>query len=259
MNNEKDATCQTGWTEEVSRTFMDYGRYFVPERDRQMQMIAALLPNDDPGTILELCCGEGLLAEVLLDRYTESTIYGLDGSAEMLQRTKERLARFGDRFQGKLFDLAAKDWRAPGISFQAVVSSLAIHHLTGPQKQELFFDVHRLLVDGGAFIIADIVEHPNDSGRRLAAETWDEVVREQAIHLDGNIEAFTFFKNEGWNTFWYLDPEDIDKPSPLFDQLKWLENAGFVDVDVHWMLAGHAIFGARKPESCSNDSWTARE
>jgi tRNA (cmo5U34)-methyltransferase len=247
MNNEKD-NYQTGWTEEVSRTFMDYGRYFVPERDRQMQMIAALLPNDDPGAILELCCGEGLLAEVLLDQYAESTVYGLDGSAEMLQRAQERLARFGDRFQGGLFDLAAQDWREPGIPIQAVVSSLAIHHLTGPQKQELFVDVHRLLAGGGAFIIADIVEHPTDRGSRLAAETWDEVVRERAITLDGNTEAFEFFKNEGWNTFWYLDPEDIDKPSPLFDQLKWLENAGFVDVDVHWMLAGHAIFGARKPE-----------
>ena len=48
-------------------------------------------------------------------------------------------------------------------------------------------------------------------------------------------------------SFWYLDPDDIDKPSPLFDHLQWLEDAGFVDVDVHWMLAGHALFSARKP------------
>jgi len=26
----------------------------------------------------------------------------------------------------------------------------------------------------------------------------------------------------------YLDPDDIDKPSPLFDQLKWLEMAGLL-------------------------------
>jgi methylase of polypeptide subunit release factors len=68
MNNEQDATYQIGWTEKVSRTFMDYGRYFVPGRDRQMQMIAALLPNDDPGAILELCCGEGLLGAGVADQ-----------------------------------------------------------------------------------------------------------------------------------------------------------------------------------------------
>jgi hypothetical protein len=46
----------------------------------------------------------------------------------------------------------------------------------------------------------------------------------------------------------YFDPDDIDKPSRLLDQLKWLEQAGFADVDVYWMLAGHAIFGGRKAE-----------
>jgi tRNA (cmo5U34)-methyltransferase len=246
MSTENTAS-QTGWSEETSRIFIDYGRYFVPERDRQMHMIAALLSYlDGPGVILDLCCGEGLLAEVLLDRLPTFTVHGLDGSAEMLQRARERLTRFGDRFRCAAFDLAAAAWRRPGWPVNAVVSSMAIHHLTGPQKQALFFDVHRMLIDGGAFVIADIVEHTNDMGQRLAAETWDKVVRKRSIDLDGNTGAFDFFVREGWNTFWYLDPDDIDKPSPLFDQLKWLDEAGFVDVDVHWMLAGHALFSARK-------------
>lgn len=177
--NIEDTTGQTGWSEETSRLFIDYGRYFVPERDQQMQMIAALLSYlEGPGLVLELCCGEGLLAEVLLDRFPSVTVQGLDGSSEMLGRARQRLARFGNRFRCRTFDLASDAWRAPGFAVEAVVSSMAIHHLTGPQKQELF---------------------------------------------------------------------SIDKPSPLFDQLRWLENAGFVDVDVHWMLAGHALFSARKP------------
>lgn len=248
--NTENPTNQTGWNEEISRLFIDYGRYFVPQRDHQMHIIAALLSYlDGPGVILELCCGEGLLAEVLLDSFPSFIVHGLDGSVEMLQRARERLTRFGNRFRCSVFDLASGDWRRPGFPVHAIVSSLAIHHLTGPQKQELFFDVHRMLVDGGAFVIADIVEHTNEMGKRLAAETWDEVVQKRAIELDGNTQAFDFFAKEGWNTFWYLDPEDIDKPSTLFDQLKWLEKAGFVDVDVHWMLAGHAVFSARKPKS----------
>ena len=182
-----------------------------------------------------------------LDRYPAFTIQGRDGSVEMLKRAAERLTRFGNRFQGSLFDLASTDWRKPGFAIHAVVSSLAIHHLTGPQKQALFLDVYRMLGDGGVFIIADIVEPANEAGKRLAAETWDEVVRRQSLEIDGNTDAFDFFVREQWNTFRYLDPEDIDKPSPLFDQLRWLEQAGFVDVDVHWMLAGHAVFSARKP------------
>jgi len=247
--NAENLTDQTGWSEETSRLFIDYGRYFVPERDHQMRIIAALLSYlDGPCVILELCCGEGLLAEVLLDSFPTFTVHGLDGSAEMLQQARERLTRFENRFQCRAFDLAATDWRKPGFPVHAVVSSMAIHHLTGPQKQELFSDVYQMLLDGGAFVIADIVEHQNEAGKRVAAETWDKVVQKRSLELDGNAQAYEFFEGEGWNTFWYLDPEDIDKPSPLFDQLKWLENAGFVDVDVHWMLAGHAVFSALKPK-----------
>ena len=248
--NAENPTDQPGWSEETSRAFIDYGRYFVPERERQMRTMVALLAYlDGPGALLELCCGEGLLAEALLDRYPKITLLGLDGSVEMLARATVRLARFGDRFQCRVFDLASADWRKPGQLFHAVVSSLAIHHLTGLQKQALFSDVYRMLVGGGVLVIADIVQQSSEEGRRLAAETWDEVVRARSVELDGNTGAFEFFKREGWNTFWYLDPDDIDKPSLLFDQLKWLEAAGFVDVDVHWMLAGHAVFSGRKPRS----------
>ena len=249
MNTGKP-TDPAGWDEETSRIFIDYGRYFVPERDHQMQIIATLLSYlDGPSVILELCCGEGLLAEVLLDSFPAFTIVELDGSVEMLQRAGERLTRFGNRFQCSFFDLASQAWRKPGFAIHAVVSSLAIHHLTGPQKQELFFDVFRMLGDGGVFVVADLVEPINETGKRLAAETWDEVVRRRSLEIDGNTDAFDFFERERWNTFWYLDPEDIDTPSPLFDQLKWLDQAGFVNVDVHWMLAGHAVFSARKPNN----------
>jgi tRNA (cmo5U34)-methyltransferase len=44
----------------------------------------------------------------------------------------------------------------------------------------------------------------------------------------------------------YFNPQDIDQPARLYDQLRWLEQAGFCDVDVFWMQAGHAIFGGRK-------------
>lgn len=40
---------------------------------------------------------------------------------------------------------------------------------------------------------------------------------------------------------------DLAVPSRLLDQLKWLEEAGFQQVDVYWMQAGHAIYGGEKP------------
>jgi tRNA (cmo5U34)-methyltransferase len=124
---------------------------------------------------------------------------------------------------------------------------MAIHHLPGLQKQQLFTDVLQMFTGDGIFIIADIIEHTNEMGKNQAAKALDEAVRRRSIELDGNTAAFDFFQKEGWNIFRHLDPKDIDKPSPLFDQLKWLEESGFINIDVHWMLAGHAIFSARKP------------
>ena len=245
MDSEKPDE-QNGWSEETSRDFINYGRYIVPERDTQMQIICDLLSDlEAPGFILDLCCGEGLLEEILLDKFPAISIQGLDGSDEMLQKATHRLSRFGERFRGGKFELASPAWRTAASPINAVISSLAIHHLLEPQKQALFFDINNMLKPNGRFVIADVIE-PSPMGKELAAETLDEVVQKRSFELDRNSSAFDFFKREGWNIFRYLDPEDIDKPSPLFDQLKWLEQAGFVEIDVHWMLAGHAIFGARK-------------
>ena len=217
----------SGWDEQISRMFLDYGRYFVPERERQLQIVVDLVPPlDQPFAVVELCCGEGLLAQALLERWPTCTVQGLDGSPEMLRRAQERLAPYGGRFQAKLFDLAEKSWRKAEPPVHAAVSSLSIHHLEGPQKQTLFCDVYHMLARGGVFVIADLVEPAHPRGRDLSARAWDEAVRERSLEIDGHPAAFHFFERERWNTCRYLDPEDIDKPSRLFDQLSgWSRRA----------------------------------
>lgn len=69
------------WDEELSRRYLDYGRYFVPAREQQMHIMVDLLRGlPKPCTILELCCGEGLLVEMLLQELPGSNYLGLDGS-----------------------------------------------------------------------------------------------------------------------------------------------------------------------------------
>jgi len=236
------------WDEELSKEFIDYGRYFVPDRQYQIETIVHLLQHlGDTGQFVELCCGEGLLAEAILARYPDVHLTVLDGSQVMLDRASKRLDRFGDRFQPQLFDIADQSWRIFDVPIQAVVTSLAVHHLPGPEKERLFSDIYKMLAPGGVFIIADIIDPIHPVGRKLAAAAYDDVVWKRSLQLGRDTEAFNFFKREGWNIFRMLDPEDIDKPSPLFDQLKWLEKAGFRQVDVFWMRAGHAIFGGWVP------------
>jgi tRNA (cmo5U34)-methyltransferase len=238
------------WDESTSREFIDYGQYFIPDRKHQMQWMAGLTADlVQPASFVELCCGEGLLSELLLEIYPGSTVHAYDGSSEMLKRARNRLSRFGDRFQWEVFDLTSTSWRKPRYPVNAVLSSLAIHHLTGPQKKALYLDIYRMLAPGGLLVIADLIEVLDTAGKRLAAKEWDEDVRSKSLELDATNHMFDIFTKENWNIHHYLDPEDIDKPSPLFDQLKWLENAGFTGVDVYWLYAGHAIFAGRKPSN----------
>jgi tRNA (cmo5U34)-methyltransferase len=234
------------WSEEVSTTFIDYGRYFVPDRTQQMETICRLIPPlDGPFVVMELAHGEGLLAETILARFDTAVVHGYDISPQMRQTAVSKLARFDGRFHSHYFDLREHAWRKPDFRPQAIVTSLTVHHLDGPEKQQLFRDMHAILAPGGAFIIADLIEPANGWANTLAADAWDEAVREQTQQLDGNTDRFAEFERLEWNLFRHPDP-DFDKPSRLVDQLHWLEAAGFTAVDVYWLRAGHAIFGGYK-------------
>ncbi|NWG22638.1 MAG: class I SAM-dependent methyltransferase [Chloroflexi bacterium] len=242
----------SGWSEHDSQTFIDLGRYAVPDREAQIRIICSLVPaGDEPFRALDLCCGEGLLSEAILARYAHATVTGMDASPTMLARASARLARYGMRFHTIRFDLTARDWRDPGIHARAIVSSLAIHHLDDHGKRMLYRDLVAMLAPGGALIIADLVQPADARGVALAADEWDIAVRERAMMLDGCDDAFKQFEREQWNMYRYpdTDPEPYDTPSRLHDQLLWLGEAGLVGVDVYWMRAGHAIFGGIRPKS----------
>jgi tRNA (cmo5U34)-methyltransferase len=237
----------TGWEEADSRRFLDYGRYFVPERERQIGIIGDLTPPPPDGALLvELCSGEGLLSRALLERFPGCRMLALDGSAEMRERTRATCGGAAERLTVAAFDLAARDWRSFAEPPRAIVSSLAIHHLDGAGKRALFRDLAAALAPGGVLVIADIVRPPDARGLAVAAQQWDEAVRAQALALDGDLRAFAEFQRLGWNYFRDPDGDPIDKPSSLAEQLGWMAEAGFTGVDCHWLLAGHAIFSGRK-------------
>ena len=233
------------WDEETSATFIDYGRYMVPERERQMAIMVALLPARAPLTVLELCCGEGLLADEILRARPEAIVHGYDGSARMLAAAAERAAWAGGRFRPQEFDLGSPAWRQPDFQPDAVVSSLAIHHLDGPGKAVLYRDLFQLMAPGGQLLIADLIEAPSAAAQALAAAQWDEAVKARSLAFDGHTDVYDFFDREGWNILRHPDP--MDMPSPIHDHLRWLADAGFEAIDVYWLKAGHAIYGGQKP------------
>ncbi len=237
------------WNEQDSRDFLETAEYYLPERGLQLAIIGDLVASTPaPRQIVELCCGGGLLTRSLLDRFPRAEMLALDGSPTMLEAARQQAGPHAGRLTTHLFDLASTDWRTLPCQADAVVSSLAVHHLDGPGKQALFGDIAAMLGPGGVFVLADLFAATTPTGKTISGRMWDDTVRAASLARDGNLAAYEYFRQDQWNIFNQPQPADsIDQPSSLHDQLDWLRAAGLAAVDCHWMRAGHAIVSGRKP------------
>src|SRR5258706_5993459 len=238
---------QPGWDEADSREFIDSGRFFVPDREEQIATVLDLIPEPGEGLLVDLCCGAGPLTAALLERFPRARVLAMDLSPTMLEHVRTTLEVHADRLQTRPFDLADRSWRRFPEPVHAFVSSLAIHHLDGEGKRQLFRDLTAALAPGGALVIADLVQPATPAGQALAAKAWDEAVRRRALEIAGDLAPYEIFREERWNFYADPDPDPIDQPSPLIDQLLWLAEAGLTGVEVHWLKAGHAVFGGFRP------------
>lgn len=240
----------TMWTEDDSATYRAIAPVAVPRRQEMVDALLAAAPFgvDDSVKILELGSGDGLIAEALLTRFPHASLTALDGSESMRREATARLAAFGGRARVAAFDVAALDWWDRMFGVDLVVSSLCLHHLNDAKKQYLYKAVSDRLSPRGALLMADLVEPQHAASRELAADRWDALARQQADAI-GAPELFRRFVDEQWNYFRF--PDAADQPSALLHHLVWLRHAGFAAVDVFWMDAGHAVFGAFKQAGVS--------
>lgn len=240
-----DAPAPPAWSASDTEVFARYGDACVPRRAEQIAVVCDLLSDIPVAYVLDLCCGEGRLAEEYLRRSADGRVVLLDGSAEMLASAGQRLAAFRGRYTQLQADIGDQDWRS-GVSYGGVMTSLAVHHLDGAGKRALYRDIHGMLEPGGVFVMADLVEPAGATARRLAGDQWDQAVQRASRELFGGDEAAVVFRETSWNYYRLPGPDPVDRPSSVAEHLDWLREAGFAEVDVAWMLAGHAIFTARR-------------
>lgn len=236
-----------GWSEDTSRDFLELASTFVPRRSEQNATLCRLIPAD-PGetfTVAELAAGGGDLARVVLDAYPHCHYLALDGSDTMRERLRTVLAPYGERVEVRDFIIGAEEWRhALPQPLRCVLSSLCVHHLSGNDKRVLFADMAARLESDGALLIGDLVAPLTERARLLFAAQWETATREQSLDRDGTLGAYERFHEMRWNHYAETtEPDAMDMPSPLSEQLGWLREAGFAIADCFWMYAGHAIYG----------------
>jgi tRNA (cmo5U34)-methyltransferase len=166
--------------------YVEHMRREIPAYERLQEELVAATQTIDAHAILDLGTGTGETARRVLAIHAEARLTGVDSSPEMLARARDTLAAY--RVELKLQTLDAP---LPVGPFELVVSALAVHHLEGIAKAELFARVRAVLPPRGRFVLADHV-------------------------LPDRSEDLVTPADEGY-----------DFPSPVREQLLWLTNAGF--------------------------------
>jgi tRNA (cmo5U34)-methyltransferase len=188
---------------------------------------AIALAGPNPRRILDLGAGTGLLAAGVRAVYPKAELTLLDGAAAMLERARASLGDDGATYVEADF----ADSPPPG-PWDAVVSSLAIHHLEDDGKRALFARIHDELRPGGVFVNAEQVDGPSPLFTRLY-EDWHEAHARGAGASDAE---------------WAAAEERmlVDRCTDVESQLRWLREAGFSDVDCIWKDHRLAVIVARR-------------
>jgi tRNA (cmo5U34)-methyltransferase len=187
-----------------------------PRRAEGESVLLEHVPRD-VRRVLDLGTGDGRLLALLRADRPGMLGVGLDFSAPMLASARERFGA-DERVELSEHDLARP---LPALGrFDAVVSSMAIHHLEHERKRSLFGEILDVLEPGGVFANFEHVASPTPR-----------------LHL-------AFFAAIG-------EPLEEEDPSDrLLDvetQLGWLRELGFDDVDCYWKWLEMALLIGVKP------------
>lgn len=173
----------------------------VPAYPRLQREVAAATRGVSASRILDLGTGTGVTALGVLAEHPGAEIVGVDESAVMLTRARSVLPGNADLYVARLEDAL------PVGPFDLVISALAVHHLDGPGKADLFRRVAAVLEPPGRLVLGDVIV-PEDPADVVAP----------------------------------ID-DDYDRPSSVADHLVWLDAAGF-DTRLTWTERDLAVFAA---------------
>ncbi len=190
----------------------------LPHRTEGERVLLDQIPSKAK-RVLDLGTGDGRLLSLVMLNNPALEGVALDFSEVMINQAKKRFEN-DRRVTIYKHDFAQSLPAAELGKFDAVVSSLAIHHLTHSRKKQLYTEVFELLNPKGVFCNFEHVSSPT-----------------QHLH-----QRFLAAINQ--------TPENEDPSNKLLDvetQLEWLREIGFADVDCYWKWLEVALLVGFKP------------
>ena len=225
--------------DKIKQQFEDEAREFdriivtlIPEYPRMVEALILAIPfnRSAPLRVIDLGCGTGTVAAYLLDAFPNAHVTCLDLAENMIAMAQVKLARY-PLVRYVVGDFSAFD---SDDGYNVVVSSLAMHHLVSNEdKQNFYRRIYNSLAPGGVFYNADVVLGSNDFLQCVYMERWRNF-------MSRNVST------EEIEGKWIPKYQAEDRPAKLMDQLNWMTEIGFADVDVVWKNFNFAVYGGVK-------------
>jgi tRNA (cmo5U34)-methyltransferase len=217
--------------QEEAEIFDGLIRTLIPQYQDMIEALAEVLPfhPKERVSILDLGSGTGNVSLAVKNRFPNVHVTCLDLADNMIQQTRTKLSEYPEvnYVVSDLRDLEAVQ------EYDAVVSSLAIHHLSRAEQKSFYSQVYTALKESGVFYNADILLSSSPYLNQLYREKW------------GDFMLQTYSQQEV-EEIWFSKHQKEDHPQPLQDHLDWLEEAGFEEVDVVWRYYYFGVYGGRK-------------
>lgn len=230
----------TNWQrEDVTAHYLDQVRGAIPFGSEQVKMMLEIVAHfkPNPKKVMDLGCGNGFLAELLLKTYPEATAVLVDHSEAMIKKAQVHMDPYKDRCQIFHGDFSQHIQQYAGAnSLDCIVSGFAIHHLSHEMKKTLYQDIYKLLSPGGVFIN---IEH--------TASATPEIEKLYDQLFINHLAAYNKRDRREVAAEYLNRPDKEDNILASADQqVGWLRNIGFSHADCYFKWMELAVFGGVK-------------
>lgn len=233
--------------DDLARTFVESVRVAIPFGEAQLDVMMRVIEAGpgEIGAFVDLGCGDGILAQRILDGHPEAEACLVDFSEPMLVKARNRFADAGQNVHFVNADLADSAWftAVEDLSpFDTIVSGYAIHHQPDERKMAIYREIFHLLGPGGVFVNIEHVSSPTDDLRvtsdALFVDSLAEYHESAGTGLTREQVAERFFNRKD---------KHANVLAPVDDQCDWLSDIGFEEVDCYFKVFELAVFGGRRP------------
>jgi tRNA (cmo5U34)-methyltransferase len=204
--------------------------YIIPEMRQFYGTAVWAAESEEPAPeILDIGAGTGLLSAYMLEKFPRAHLTLVDIAENMLEMARQR---FAGR-ENMLYVVSDYSTGELGGPYDIVCSALSIHHLAPEEKQFLFRRIFANLKPGGMFVNADQADGETPYFRQRYLEYWNGFLKSGPMTGEQQAEILN-------------RRETLDRNEKLSDQLAWLREAGFSDVDVVYRNRTFIVTVAKK-------------